>query len=258
MQLPPPEAPRRPLWQTGIYFVALVSFLIFAAWVTPRDVTIHLTDGQKVQAVVLEEHAHDMVFQLSQDWEGKQKEDQVIIPKERLSRLEREQTWVLAVSQIKFYIAGFILLSILVMLWRWFTREEIGEWMHNTWGFTKLLAPLLYGGVLAVGFISALIPAEYVASMVGNNSLGANLTASLIGAFWYFATLTEVPITQALMRMGMDQGPALALLLAGPALSLPNMIVIGRVMGWKKTAVFCTIIVVISTFVGMGFGWLVG
>ncbi|MBU4234078.1 MAG: permease, partial [Proteobacteria bacterium] len=258
MHLPPVEAPRRPLWQTTIYFVALVSFLIFAAWVTPRDVTIHLQDGQQVQAVVLEERAHDMIFQLSQDWEGKQKEDQVVIPKERLSRLEREQTWVLAVSQIKFHIAGLILVSILLMLWRWFTREEIGEWLHNTWGFTKLLAPLLYGGVLAVGFISALIPAQYVASMVGNNSLGANLTASVIGAFWYFATLTEVPIVQALTRMGMDQGPALALLLAGPALSLPNMIVIGRVMGWKKTAVFVTIIVVISTFVGMGFGWLVG
>jgi uncharacterized membrane protein YraQ (UPF0718 family) len=258
MQLPPPEAPRRPLWQTAIYFVALVSFLIFAAWVTPRDVTIYLQDGQQVQAVVLEERAHDMIFQLSQDWEGKQKEDQVVIPKERLSRLEREQTWVLAVSQVKFYITGFILLSILVMLWRWFTKEEVGEWMHNTWEFTKLLAPLLYGGVLAVGFISALIPAQYVASLVGDNSLGANFLASLIGAFWYFATLTEVPITQALMGMGMDQGPALALLLAGPALSLPNMIVIGRVMGWKKTAVFCTIIVVIATFVGMGFGWLVG
>jgi len=257
MKLPPPEAPRRPLWQTAIYFVALVSFLIFAAWVTPRDVTIHLNDGQQVKAVVLEERAHDMIFQLSQDWQGKQKEDQVIIPKERFSRLEREQTWVLAVSQIKFYIAGFILLSILVMLWRWFTREEIGEWMSNTWGFTKLLAPLLYGGVLAVGFISALIPAQYVASLVGNNSLAANFTAALIGAFWYFATLTEVPITQALMRMGMDQGPALALLLAGPALSLPNMIVIGRVMGWKKTTVFCTIIVIIATFAGMGFGWLV-
>ncbi|HLD46360.1 MAG TPA: permease, partial [Desulfobaccales bacterium] len=224
----------------------------------PRDVTIHLQDGQQVQAVVLEERANDMIFQLSQDWEGKQKEDQVVIPKERLSRLEREQTWVLAISQIKFYIAGFILLSILVMLWRWFTKEEIGEWMHNTWDFTKLLAPLLYGGVLAVGFISALIPAQYVASLVGDNSLSANFLAALIGAFWYFATLTEVPITQALMRMGMDQGPALALLLAGPALSLPNMIVIGRVMGWKKTAVFCTIIVVISTFVGMGFGWLAG
>jgi len=258
MQLPPPEAPRRPLWQTAIYFVALVSFLIFAAWVTPRDVTIYLQDGQQVQAVVLEERSHDMIFQLSQDWEGKQKEDQVVIPKERLSRLEREQTWVLTVSQIKFYIAGAILISILLMLWRWFTKEEIGEWMHNTWEFTKLLAPLLYGGVLAVGFISALIPAQYVASLVGDNSLTSNFIAALVGAFWYFATLTEVPITQALMGMGMNQGPALALLLAGPALSLPNMIVIGRVMGWKKTAVFCTIIVFIATFVGMGFGWLVG
>jgi uncharacterized membrane protein YraQ (UPF0718 family) len=258
MKLPPPEAPRRPLWQTAIYFVALVSFLIFAAWATPRDVTIHLKDGQQVKAVVLEERAHDMIFQLSQEWQGKQKDDQVILPKETFSRLEREQTWVVAVSQIKFYIAGAILLAILLMLWRWFNREEIGEWMHNTWEFTKLLAPLLYGGVLAVGFISALIPAQYVASLVGNNSLAANFTAALVGAFWYFATLTEVPITQALMKMGMDQGPALALLLAGPALSLPNMIVISRVMGWKKTAVFVSIIVVIATIVGMGFGRLVG
>jgi len=162
------------------------------------------------------------------------------------------------VAQFKFYIAGGILLLILLMLWRWFTKPEINEWLHNTWDFTKLLAPLLYGGVLAVGFVSALIPPQYVASLVGDNSLSANFLASIIGAFWYFATLTEVPIVQALTRMGMDKGPALALLLAGPALSLPSMIVIGRVMGWKKTAVFCTIIVVISTFVGMGYGWLAG
>ncbi|MFZ5448419.1 MAG: permease [Thermodesulfobacteriota bacterium] len=258
MHLPPPEAPRRPFWQTCVFFFSLVFFLIFAAWVTPRDVTIHLKDGQQIQAVVLEERSHDLIFQLSQDWEGKQKEDQMVIPKERLERLEREQSLTMTVAQHKFYIAGAILLMILFMLWRWFTRDEIGEWLHNTWEFTKLLAPLLYGGVLAVGFVSALIPAQYVASLVGDNSLAANFTAALIGAFWYFATLTEVPITQALIKMGLAQGPALALLLAGPALSLPNMIVIGRVMGWKKTAVFVTIIVIISTFVGMGFGWLVG
>jgi uncharacterized membrane protein YraQ (UPF0718 family) len=105
--------------------------------------------------------------------------------------------------------------------------------------------------------VSALIPPKYVAALVGSNSLSANFAAALIGAFWYFATLTEIPIIQALLRMGMDPGPALALLLAGPALSLPNMIVIGRVMGWKKTTVFVTIIVVISTFVGMLFGKLV-
>jgi uncharacterized membrane protein YraQ (UPF0718 family) len=241
-----------------VFFFSLVAFLIFAAWVTPRDVTIHLADGQQVQAAVLEERSHDMIFQLSQDWDGKKQEDQVTIPKARLQRLEREPSFALTVAQAKFYIAGGILLLILLMLWRWFNREEIDEWLHHTWEFTKLLAPLLYGGVLAVGFVSALIPPQYVASLVGDNSLRANFLAALIGAFWYFATLTEVPITQALMRMGMDQGPALALLLAGPALSLPSMIVIGRVMGWKKTTVFVSIIVIISTFVGMGFGWLAG
>jgi uncharacterized membrane protein YraQ (UPF0718 family) len=258
MQLPPPEAPRRPFWQTAIFFFSLVFFLIFAAWVTPRDVTIHLKDGQKVEAVVLEERSHDLIFQLSQDWDGKKKEDQVTIPKERLERLEREKSITLAVAQNKFYIAGLILVLILLMLWRWFTQDEIEEWLHHTWDFTKLLAPLLYGGVLAVGFVTALIPAQYVASLVGDNSFTANFLASIIGAFWYFATLTEVPITQALIKMGMDKGPALALLLAGPALSLPSMIVIGRVMGWQKTSVFVSIIVIVATFVGMGFGWLVG
>jgi uncharacterized membrane protein YraQ (UPF0718 family) len=258
MQLPPSPEPTRPLWQTAVFFFSLVFFLIFAAWVTPRDVTIHLQDGQQVKAVVLEERSQDLIFQLSQDWGDKKKQDQVIIPKENLERLERQQTWVLTVSQVKFYLAGAILLLILLMLWRWFTREEINEWLHHTWEFTKLLAPLLYGGVLAVGFVSALIPPQYVASLVGGNSLSANFTAALVGACWYFATLTEIPILQALLRMGMGQGPALALLLAGPALSIPNMIVIGRVMGWKKTAVFVTVIVIISTCVGMGYGWLVG
>jgi hypothetical protein len=257
LALPPVEAPRRPFWQTAVFFFSLVIFLIFAAWVTPRDVTIHLKDGQKVKAVVLEERSLDMIFQLAQDWDGKKKEEQIILPKERLERLEREPGLSLAISQVKFYIAGAVLLLILLMLWRWFTRPEIDEWLHNTWEFTKLLAPLLYGGVLAVGFVSALIPPQYVASLVGDNSFLSNFTAALIGAFWYFATLTEIPIVQALIRMGMDRGPALALLLAGPALSLPNMIVIGRVMGLKKTVVFVTIIVVLSTLVGMLFGNLV-
>jgi len=257
LALPPVEAPRRPFWQTAVFFFSLVIFLIFAAWVTPRDVTIHLKDGQKVKAVVLEERSLDMIFQLAQDWDGKKKEEQIILPKERLEHLEREPGLSLAISQVKFYIAGAVLLLILLMLWRWFTRPEIDEWLHNTWEFTKLLAPLLYGGVLAVGFVSALIPPQYVASLVGDNSFLSNFTAALIGAFWYFATLTEIPIVQALIRMGMDRGPALALLLAGPALSLPNMIVIGRVMGLKKTVVFVTIIVVLSTLVGMLFGNLV-
>ena len=257
MQLPPPPLAPRPFWQTVTFFVALVALLIFAAWVTPREVTIHLKDGRRVAATLLEERAQDMIFQLNQDWDGNKKDDQITLPKERLEWLEREPTLTLKIAQSKFYFAGGIFLLILLMLWRWFKPPEINEWLHNTWEFTKLLAPLLYGGVLAVGFVSALIPARYVAGLVGDNSLGANFLASLIGAFWYFATLTEVPITQALLKMGMAKGPALALLLAGPALSLPNMIVISRVMGVKKTLVFVSVIVIVATFVGWGFGWLV-
>jgi uncharacterized membrane protein YraQ (UPF0718 family) len=114
--------------------------------------------------------------------------------------------------------------------------------------------------VLVAGFTlggpghPALIPEHWIASLLGGNSLGANLMASLAGALMYFATLTEVPILQGLLGSGMGQGPALALLLAGPALSLPNMLVIGSVLGAKKTLTFCGIIVVLSTISGMVYG----
>jgi len=140
------------------------------------------------------------------------------------------------------------------MAWRWGQANEIRDWMQNTWQFTKLLVPLLYGGVFVVGFISVLLPEKQVAQWVGDNSLTANLTASVIGAFWYFATLTEIPITQALMKLGMHKGPVLALLLAGPALSLPNILVIRKVMGNSKTIVFILLVVVMSTIVGIFFG----
>jgi uncharacterized membrane protein YraQ (UPF0718 family) len=128
--------------------------------------------------------------------------------------------------------------------------------MVNTWSFAKLLVPLLFGGVFVVGFIGTLLPEKYVAGYVGDNSLVSNLIASVIGAFWYFATLTEIPICEALGKLGMHRGPMLALLLAGPALSLPNMLVIGKVIGWRKTVVFCLIVVAISTCVGMAYGML--
>jgi uncharacterized membrane protein YraQ (UPF0718 family) len=117
-----------------------------------------------------------------------------------------------------------------------------------------MLVPLLYGGVFIVGFISALLPEKQVAAWVGDNSLSANLIASVVGAFWYFATLTEIPITQALMNLGMHKGPVLALLLAGPALSLPSMIVLQRIMGTVKMLVYVTLVIVMSTIVGMIFG----
>ena len=140
------------------------------------------------------------------------------------------------------------------MAWRWFHRDELREWMQNTWQFTKLLVPLLYGGVFVVGFVSKLLPEKQVAQWVGDNSISSNLVASVIGAFWYFATLTEIPITQALMKLGMHKGPVLALLLAGPALSLPNILVIRKVMGNSKTVVFIVLVVVMSTVVGVLFG----
>jgi len=172
--------------------------------------------------------------------------------------MQEQQTWVIAIYHIRWHLAALCGLAVLIMAWRWFELDEIREWMHNTWGFTKLLVPLLYGGVFIVGFVSVLLPEKQVAQWVGDNSLSANLIASVIGAFWYFATLTEIPITQALMKLGMHKGPVLALLLAGPALSLPNILVIQRVIGKGKTIVFILLVVVMSTIVGVFFGTFLG
>ena len=169
-----------------------------------------------------------------------------------------------ALYGVKWYVTGGLLVILFFQLRAWFRRDERMEWVQSTWGFMKQIFPLLAAGVLAAGFLlgrpghPALIPPEWVEAAVGGNSLGANLFASVAGALMYFATLTEIPILQGLLGSGMGQGPALALLLAGPALSLPNMLVIGGVMGWKKTAVFCSIIVVLSASAGMMYGaWFV-
>ncbi len=164
----------------------------------------------------------------------------------------------------KWYITIALLIVLAVMLKSWFTKDERVAWVQSTWGFIKQIVPLLVAGVLVAGFMlgrpghPALIPDHYIQSLVGGNSLGANFFASVSGALMYFATLTEVPILQGLIGASMGKGPALSLLLAGPALSLPNMLVIGGVMGVKKTATFCVIIVILSTVAGMGYGWIAG
>ena len=169
-----------------------------------------------------------------------------------------------AIFAAKWYITAGLLIVLILMLKNWFEKEERTNWVQSTWGFMKQIFPLLGAGVLVAGFMlgrpghSALIPEHYIQSLVGGNSLWANLFASVSGALMYFATLTEVPILQGLLGTGMGKGPALSLLLAGPALSLPNMLVIGGVMGVKKTAVFSAIIVILSTIAGMGYGWLTG
>ena len=169
-----------------------------------------------------------------------------------------------AIFAAKWYFTAGLLIVLGFMLKAWFLKEERVTWVQSTWGFMKQIFPLLAAGVLVAGFMlgrpghAALIPDQYIESLVGGNSLWANLFASVSGALMYFATLTEVPILQGLIGAGMGKGPALSLLLAGPALSLPNMLVIGGIMGAKKTAVFCGIIVVLSTIAGMGYGWLMG
>lgn len=169
-----------------------------------------------------------------------------------------------AIFAAKWYITAALLIILGFMLKKWFEGYERTNWVQSTWGFMKQIFPLLGGGVLVAGFMlgrpghPALIPEHYIQNLVGGNSLGANLFAAVAGALMYFATLTEVPILQGLIGSGMGKGPALSLLLAGPALSLPNMLVIGGVMGVKKTVVFCTIIVVLSTIAGMCYGWMAG
>ena len=164
----------------------------------------------------------------------------------------------------KWYIVGVLLIMLAAMIKTWFRKEERADWVQSTWGFMKQIFPLLAAGVLVAGFMlgrpghHGLIPEHYIQNLVGGNSVGANLFAALSGALMYFATLTEVPILEGLIGSGMGKGPALALLLAGPALSIPNMLVIGSVMGAKKTAAFCVIIVFMSTIAGMSYGWLAG
>ena len=160
----------------------------------------------------------------------------------------------------KYYITGFFLIVLLYMIISWFKKSELKSWVDSSWGFAKQIMPLLFMGVLIAGFLlgrpghNGIIPVKWVEKLVGGNSLFSNFFASISGAFMYFATLTEVPILQGLIGSGMGKGPALALLLAGPALSLPNMLVIRSVLGTKKTIAYISLVIVMATFSGILFG----
>jgi uncharacterized protein len=164
------------------------------------------------------------------------------------------------VYSIKWYISFGFLAIIAIMLFKWFNKDEIKDWVSASWAFAKQIMPLLLAGVIAAGLLlgrpgsEGLIPSWIIERAVGGNSLLANFFASIVGAFMYFATLTEVPILQGLIGAGMGKGPALALLLAGPALSLPNMLVIRGVIGTRKTAVYVSLVVVMATISGVLFG----
>ncbi len=162
---------------------------------------------------------------------------------------------ILVFAASKNWIAtGILLVALALILWRWFTRSEMGIWMKETLRFVRLIVPWLLGGVFIAGIITTFVPQHAVSTWVGGNGLFANFIASFMGALMYFATLTEVPIVSAFMELGMGKGPTLALLLAGPALSLPNMLVIRSIMGTKKTLTYIALVVVFATVTGYIFG----
>lgn len=167
--------------------------------------------------------------------------------------------WFLLYS-VKWYITTTLAVLLFVVIRFWFKKDELKEWGASSWEYAKMIMPLLFIGVLVAGFLlgrpgnEGLIPSEWVADLVGGNSFFANFFASVVGAFMYFATLTEVPILEGLIGAGMGKGPALALLLAGPALSLPNMLVIRGVLGTRKTMVYVLLVIIMATVSGLIYG----
>jgi uncharacterized membrane protein YraQ (UPF0718 family) len=250
-EMPEPEV-KRPLWQNIIYFAAMIGVLVFANWGKPAEATglWHFIWMAKwpitsVFAVVL---AVVLVLWFGMKWW----QMVVVAVPAALAAI------VLPGEPMIPFVVGVVGLSIFTS-----TNEgETGEWFSATWTFAKQITPLLLFGVLAAGFFlgrpgkEGVIPSEWVTQAVGGNSLGANLLASVVGAFMYFATLTEVPILQGLLGSGMGQGPALALLLAGPALSLQSMLVLRTIMGTKKTVVYVLLVIGLSTVTGLIYGAL--
>ncbi|MGB9587092.1 MAG: permease, partial [Armatimonadota bacterium] len=175
--------------------------------------------------------------------------------------LENQHLWAV-IYHAKWAISGTLLVLLAIMLAKWFTKAELQQWVSTTWEFSLQILPLLFAGVLVAGFAlgrpghEGIIPSAWVSTLVGGNSLFSNFVAALSGALMYFATLTEVPILQGLMGAGMGKGPALALLLAGPSLSLPSMLVINRIMGPKKTLAYVTTVVVMATVAGVIYGMI--
>jgi hypothetical protein len=251
---PDEGATARPLWKNGVFLACLVAFLVFTDWYNPGDAVVRLADGQSVRGVVLQETVDEVTVQVQETSPRARAGDRLVLPKTQIAGVDQAGGWVIDVYVARWWIAGAIGLLVLWMTFRWFDGDERRQWMANSWDFARMLVPLLFGGVLLVGFLAALLPEQGVASLVGDNSLLSVLGASLVGALFYFATLTEIPIVQALLDHGMAKGPALALLLAGPALSLPNILVIAKVIGWKKTLVFSGLVVGLSTVAGLVYG----
>ena len=260
--VPPPE--KRPMWQTSFHFFTLVLILVFANWGAPS------ASDKGLWTLIFSYKWHITgVFALMLCWS-------------LVRILKLRPLWVgvgAVITVVSVFLAdalianvqlvplvpmvvGIASLSILLLFDK--RNKENREWALSSWGFAKQILPLLAVGVVTAGFllgsthdntsIAGVIPNEWIEWAVGGNSLLSSFFASFTGAFMYFATLTEVPIIQGLLASGMGKGPALALLLAGPSLSLPNMLVIQGVMGTKKTVVYVTLVIIMATISGFVFG----
>jgi uncharacterized membrane protein YraQ (UPF0718 family) len=249
MAMPDPEV-SRPLWKNTLYFASMIGILVFANWGKPEDPSGFWNLVYSIKWLITGGFAIALAVILVA-WFGVKawKVVMAFFPSIILG-------FVFPHEPVIAFAAGVIGLSVLTST----DTGEVGDWFGSTWGFTKQILPLLFFGVLIAGVLlgrpghEGLIPSEWVSSAVGGNSVLSNLFASVAGAFMYFATLTEVPILQGLIGNGMGQGPSLALLLAGPALSLPNMLVIRSVMGTKKTIVFVVLVIVLATITGLLYG----
>lgn len=249
MAMPEPEE-GRPLIQTALYFAAMVCVLVFANWAKPEYEQGFWYLVYSLKWLITGVSALALGFMLIR-WFGMAWWKVAAVVGAVIAATLVFST----VPMIPFAVGVFGLSTITAT-----SSGETEEWFSSSWGYAKQIMPLLFFGVLIAGFLlgrpdhEGMIPSTWVARAVGGNSFAANFAASLAGAFMYFATLTEVPILQGLIGSGMGKGPALALLLAGPALSLPSMLVIHSVMGTKKTVVFVALVVVLSTAAGMLFG----
>ena len=253
-----PTSAERPLWQTVLFIGLQVAVLIFATWGRPGGTTglWAVVFSVKWILVMISAGALGVVLALfySVVW---WKVAAAFAPAAILL-IFKPAAGASHLFPLLVFSAGVTGISVALGS----TKGESRYWLESTWTLVKKILPLLFAGVLVAGFFlgrpgsEGIIPSGWVVSAVGGNSLGANLLASIAGAFMYFATLTEVPILQGLLGAGMGKGPALALLLAGPALSLPNMLVIHSVMGTRKTLIFILLVVVMASTSGLIFGEL--
>ena len=251
MALPEQQA-GRPLTQTAAFFAVLVGILVFANWGAASQTTGFFAAVYSVKWLITSTLGVVLAVML---W--------------RWFKLEPKRIVTVATATVitAFAMPGHptwpFLVAVLGLAWLTAGREgEAGEWFNQAWDYTKQIVPLLLGGVLVAGFLlgrpghEGMIPSEWISSLVGGNSAASNLFAAVSGAFMYFATLTEVPIVQGLVGSGMGAGPSLALLLAGPALSLPAMLVLNSIVGLKKTAAYVSLVIVTAAFTGWLYGLL--